>query len=98
MSRRHTRSQHGAHRKKGQRRRNLAIGSGSAVGAFLAFGMAPLAAAPPAKADIEDIIFEPIINSLASIDPTLAADLTSLGDSFAPSFPAGSAATPAPVT
>ena len=95
MSRRHTRSQHGAHRKKGQRRRNLAIGSGSAVGAFLAFGMAPLAAAPPAKADIEDMIFEPIINSLAGIDPTLGADLTSLVDSFDPSFAADSAATAA---
>ena len=73
----------------------VAIGSGSAVGAFLAFGMAPLAAAPPAKADFEDIIFDPIINSLAGIDPTLGADLTSLVDSFDPSFAVDSAATAA---
>ena len=86
MSRRQTRNQRGAHRKKGSRRRNLAIGGGSAVGAFLAFGMTPLAAAPPAHADIEDLIFEPIINSLAGIDPTLGVDLTSLVDSFDPSF------------
>ncbi|OQZ91666.1 hypothetical protein BST10_21800, partial [Mycolicibacter algericus DSM 45454] len=35
----------------GRRRGGRLLGAGSAVGAFLAFGMAPLAAAPVAKAD-----------------------------------------------
>jgi hypothetical protein len=92
MSRRHTRSQRGLHRKKGRQRRNLAIGSGGAAGAFLAFGLAPLAAAPPAHADVLDTILDPIINSLAGIDPTLGVDVTSWVDSFDPSFVGDSAA------
>ncbi|WP_165604276.1 hypothetical protein, partial [Mycolicibacter sinensis] len=32
------------------------MGASSAVGAFLAFGMAPLAAAPVANADFEDFL------------------------------------------
>ncbi len=36
---------------KRSRRRDRAIGAAASVGAFLAFGMAPLAAAPAAQAD-----------------------------------------------
>lgn len=48
------------HRTQGNRRsrnakaRRRAVGAGSAVGAFLAFGMTPLATAPPARADLFD--------------------------------------------
>src|SRR5690625_4898628 len=38
-----------------QQGRNRALGAGSAVAAFLAFGMAPLTAAPPAQAEFEDL-------------------------------------------
>ncbi|TXH10575.1 MAG: hypothetical protein E6R04_04985, partial [Spirochaetes bacterium] len=34
------------------------LGAGSAVGAFLAFGMGPLASAPAAQADVEDVLFD----------------------------------------
>ncbi|MGB3520856.1 MAG: PGRS repeat-containing protein, partial [Mycobacterium sp.] len=40
---------------KGRRRSSRALGSGTAVSAFLAFGLGPLAAAPTAQADIEDV-------------------------------------------
>ena len=47
----------------------------------MAFGLSTLAAAPPAHADEFELIIEPIINSLSSIDPTLGADLSAvLGD------------------
>src|SRR5260370_39857202 len=67
---------------KGNRRsgkakaRRRTIGLGGSAGAFLAFGLSPLASAPPAHADVLDSILDPIINSLASIDPTLAVDAT----------------------
>ena len=38
------------------RRTSRAVGAASAVGAFLAFGMAPLTVAPPAQADEFDWI------------------------------------------
>lgn len=40
------------------------VGLGSGAGAVLAFGLGPLAAAPPAHADEFDVIIDPIINSL----------------------------------
>jgi len=40
------------------------VGLGSSAGAVLAFGLGPLAAAPPAHADEFDVIIDPIINSL----------------------------------
>ena len=40
------------------RRSSRMLGAGSAVGAFLAFGMAPLAAAPAANADIDDALVD----------------------------------------
>jgi len=66
-------------------------GAGTAAGAFLSFGLMPLASAPAANADIEDVILDPILNSLSSVDPALATDLTSLVASVDPSFSADSA-------
>ncbi|HEY1838898.1 MAG TPA: hypothetical protein VGG53_01525, partial [Mycobacterium sp.] len=68
--------------------RGRAIGLGGGAGAFLAFGLSPLASAPPAHADGLDAILDPIINSilnsvtdsvvgldaLLGIDPTTALD------------------------
>jgi hypothetical protein len=56
--------------------RRAVVGLIASVGAFLAFGMSPLATAPPAHADILDSIIDPVINSLAGVDPTLGADMT----------------------
>ena len=53
------------------------IGWSVSAGAVLAFGMTPLASAPTAHADGLDAIIDPIINSLASLDPVLGADWTS---------------------
>src|SRR5580704_12865741 len=81
----------GAHSKKNRRsgnrmaRRGL-IGLGGGAGAFLALGLAPLANVPHAKADVLDAILDPLINSLGSVDPTLAVDLGSLVASFDPTF------------
>ena len=47
---------------KASRRR--ALGAGTTAGAFLAFGMAPLATAPAAHADVFDVIIDPIVNSI----------------------------------
>lgn len=56
--------------------RRRVIGGGSVAGAVLAFGMSPWAAAPAANADIEDLIIEPVINSVGSfgslVDPSAA--------------------------
>ena len=79
-------------------RRGRAIGAGTAAGAFLAFGMTPLAAAPVANADGLDVVLDPILNSLASIAPALTTDLTSMIAGIDPSFAtegAASAALPA---
>ena len=64
------------------------LGAGTTAGAFLAFGMTPLATSPAAHADVFDVIIDPIINSilgsvtsldaLAGIDPSSALDLGSL--------------------
>src|ERR1700723_4339295 len=85
-------SQH--NNKRNQRSRNAkasrrrVLGASTTAGAFLAFGMAPLATAPAAHADVFDVIIDPIINSilssvtsldaLAGIDPSSALDLGSL--------------------
>ena len=92
---RHSSSKRGRHNKSGHPRRNRAIGTGSALGTFLALGMTPLAAAPPANADVLDTILDPIINSLAGIDPTMGADLLTVVDTFDPTFALDSTATAA---
>jgi hypothetical protein len=43
----------------------------------VAFGLGPLLSMPLAKADGLDVIVDPIISSLSSIDPMLAVDMTS---------------------
>lgn len=55
------------------RRRSIEVLVATA-GAFFAFGMTPLVAAPPANADEFELILEPILNSLSSIDPGLVTD------------------------
>ena len=63
------------------RRRRRVIGLGTGAGAVLAFGLGPLGVAPAAHADGLDVILDPIINSLSSVDPTLGADVSAvLGD------------------
>ncbi|MGB3895364.1 MAG: hypothetical protein WA942_14060, partial [Mycolicibacter sinensis] len=75
MSRLRT-SQGGQQANAGQQRRNRAIGASSAVAAFLAFGMAPLATAPPAQADLEDLFDFSWFNELfAPADTTAALEL-----------------------
>ncbi|WP_067974356.1 PGRS repeat-containing protein [Mycolicibacter icosiumassiliensis] len=89
MSRRHTNNQQGARRTKAHRR-NRVIGSGGAAGAFVAFGLSPLAAAPPARADELDLMLDPVIDSLSSIDPTLGAQVSAWVTALDPTFTAGS--------
>ena len=48
------------------RRRRRAIGLGGSAGAFLAFGLYPLAGAPTAKADVFDDILDLAVGSAAS--------------------------------
>src|SRR5271155_1420857 len=76
-------------------RRRRAVGLGTGAGAVLAFGLSPLASAPAAHADELDVILDPIINSLASIDPTLAADATSLLSTLDTALSGASSADPA---
>jgi len=84
MAGRHSSKRKSAVAKRNAGRRRRVLGAGSTAGAFLAFGLSPLAAAPAAKADILDAIRDPLINSLGSIDPTLGADLSSVATSFDP--------------
>jgi endoglycosylceramidase len=72
--------------------RRRVLGLGVTAGAFFAFGMSPLVAAPAAHADEFDVIVDPIINALSGIDPTLGADLGALAASFDPTFATDSAA------
>lgn len=58
------------------RRGPRVVGAGTAVGAFLAFGTAPLAAAPPARADVEDMLIDQVTELF---DPSTWADATALG-------------------
>src|SRR5882757_1755355 len=73
------------------RRRRRVVGLSASAGGFLAAAMCPLATAPQAKADVLDVILEPIIeplqqaltglpDALSGIDPTFGADLTLLLD------------------
>ena len=67
---------HRSHSAKARRRR--VIGLSTSTGAFLAFGMTPLATAPAAHADVLDVILDPIINSLAGVAGLPAGDLSGL--------------------
>ena len=86
MSGQHSKRNQSGKAKATARRRRRAIGLGGGAGAFLAFGTGPLAGAPTANADVLDSILDPIINSLASIDPTLGADVSGLVTAFDPTF------------
>ena len=70
--------QHSKRNRKSNKARRRAIGLSSTAGAALAFGLTPWANAPAAHADELDAILDPIIASLSAVDPTLAADATSL--------------------
>src|ERR1700757_4359439 len=82
------------------RRRARAVGAGTAAGAFLAFGMTPLAAMPSAHADdfgLGDLITNPITGGMSGlpdsvVDPS-AFDLGSLVDPGAFGLGADHAAT-----
>src|SRR3984885_6341636 len=63
---------------KARGRRGRVVGIGTTAGAAVAFGLTPWASAPAAHADELDAILDPIISSLSAVDPTLAADATSL--------------------
>src|ERR1700761_1100422 len=60
---------------KGRRCRSV-VGLIASAGAFLAFGMTPSAITPSSHSDEFDLIIDPIINSLSSVDPALAVDMT----------------------
>ena len=73
-------------------RRRRVVGLSCTAGAFLAFGLTPLATAPRAHADMEDVIVQPVIDAIAQavnlVDPGLAS-------SFDLGLDAGSLAAPA---
>ncbi|MGH3968852.1 MAG: hypothetical protein ACRDTV_12230 [Mycobacterium sp.] len=77
-----------AHRdRRSHKAARRAVGAGTAVGAFLALGMTPLAAAPPANADFgfDDLIdlFDPGAFAAAAPDLSILDGL--LGDFAIPS-------------
>ena len=82
---RHTRSKRNRQSRSAEaHRRRRVLGFGSGAGVVLAFGLGPLAAAPPAHADGLDVILDPIINAIAEslggvVDPSVAVDLSTLG-------------------
>jgi hypothetical protein len=78
-------------------RRGRVVGLGTTAGAFLALGMIPLATAPRAHADVEDI-FQPVIDAIAQavnvVDPSLASSLDpglDVGSVAAAALPAAAA-------
>src|ERR1700679_189028 len=88
---------------KDKARRRRAIGLGSGAGAVLAFGLGPMAAAPPAHAAGVDVIIDPIINSILSsvtdsitgVDALLGFDPTAGLDLALPTADLGGLALPA---
>ncbi len=106
MADRHTKPNRLSPSAKPRRRRVLGLSASAA--AFLAFGLSPLATAPPAKADVFDVILDPIIqplqqaltgvsDALSGIDPTAALDLGAVGSHAADAgnLGLGAAASPA---
>src|ERR1700743_3320075 len=76
--------------------RRAALGLGGSAGAFLAFGLTPLASVPPAHADGLDAIIDPILNSIlssvTSFDALLGIDPSALGDLALPATDAAATA------
>ena len=67
--------------RKAKARRRGVVGFSTSAGAFLAFGLGPLAGAPSAKADVFDDILDLVVGSAAS------SALTAVSRAF-PSTPA----------
>lgn len=74
------------------RRGGRVVGGGSATVAFLALGMTCLSTAPRAHADLDDLIFQPLIDA---IDQAVNVVDPGLGSSFDPGFDVDSLAAPA---
>ena len=72
--------------------RRAVAGLIASAGAFVAFGMTPLAMTPSAHADEFELIVDPIVNSISSIDPTLGTDLTVALANLDSAFDPGAAA------
>lgn len=90
MTRRHSSSQTGT---TGARYRGRVVGAASAVGAFLAFGMAPMAAAPAAHADFDfDDFFGDLFTSWSVPDTGDSASTWDLSALFGATDPGSSAA------
>ena len=82
---RHTRSKRNRQSGNAKARRRRVVGWGTSAGAVLAFGTGPWGVAP-AHADELDVIVDPIINALSSVDPTLGADVSTLLGDFTTSW------------
>src|SRR5690625_387895 len=88
----------GERRTNGRRAGNRLVGAGSTVAAFLAFGMAPLATAPSARADIDldwlTDLFTPVADTAAGWDTSdwdsSAWDISSWFDGAGPGLAAAS--------
>ena len=78
MAGRHTSKKNQRSSKAKTRRRQIA-GWGTGAGAVLAFGLGPLASAPPAQADVFDVIIDPLINAIGGSMGSLVDPLASLG-------------------
>src|ERR1700744_4405422 len=75
----HRRSKKQSQRSRQQKlRRSVGrmLGFGGATSALITFSLGSVLNAPPARADGLDVILDPIINSLSSVDPSLAVDMT----------------------
>src|SRR3984957_13292943 len=79
---RHTRSKRNRQSRRAQMGRSQLGGLGAGAGAVVAFGLGPWGVAPPARADVLDVIIDPVINSLSSVDPMLGADLSTVVGDF----------------
>src|SRR5580693_726228 len=96
MAGKHSKGNRQAAKAKARRR---ALGLGGSAGAFLAFGLSPLASlasAPQARADGLDAIIDPILNSIlssvTSFDALLGIDPSALGDLALPATDAAAVA------
>jgi endoglycosylceramidase len=71
------------HRPYNTKARHRVIGVSTSAGAFLAFGLAPLATAPPANADDLDPILDPILDS---VSPAALLDASAVPATASPDF------------
>ena len=93
MAHRRVRNQNRHSHKAMVRRRQRAVGLTGAISAFLTFGLGPLAHVPQAKADEFDVVIDQVLNAIsgslsdavAAFDPSVGADLGSVGAGVADS-------------